>query len=158
MLLLAAAFAYGQSGGPAAACTPGGIDADLQKGLSAEIRKLRIELLEVRIEAQAAKLPALEQALTRIEEQRNRLAEDERNTPQRLAAMDARFANQTLPPEQRVELDGVKATFLAAQAERSNTERSALQAREAETSASLKLEQQRLQALQSKLAELTAAR
>ena len=149
LLLAAAAALHGQSGG---------VDADQQKALLAEVRKLRVELLEMRIEAQAAKIPALEQGLAQIETRRARLAEEERSAPQQLANLDSRFRGQTLPPEQRAEFEGVKAAFLAAQAEHSNTERSTLQMREAEISASLKLEEQRLQALKALLNELTAAK
>lgn len=159
LFLLANAAAWGQglSGSTAAPCAPNSVDEAQQKGLLQEVRKLRIELLEVRMEAQNVKVLNLEQGLTQIEVQRSRLLEEERAAPQQLANLDPRYQGQTLLPEQRAELEILKATFMATQTEHLNTERSALQAREAETSAALQLEQQRLQALKAKLNELTAA-
>lgn len=121
--LLAATGAAGQDG----------VDANHQKALLAEVRKLRIELLEFRIEAQATKIPVLELGLNRIEAQRLKLAEEERTVPQQIASINAQLTGQSLTPDQRAELDALRSTFAAVQAERVSTERSSLEAREAET-------------------------
>ena len=156
LLLLVAGSLRAQPGNSAAPRPQEATDTNYQAALMAEVHKLRMELLEFRFETQAAKIPALEHGLSQIEAQRARLAEEERAAPQQIANLEARFQGQTLLPEQRAEIESAKAAFAAQQAERSSTERSALQSRETELSAALSLEQQRLQALKSRLNELRA--
>ena len=158
LLLLAAGVAHGQPGIAAAPqCAQNTLDANCQKGLRTEIQNLRIELLELRIEAQSGKVLSLEHSRSEIAAERLKLAEEERASPIQVTNFSSQFAGQDLTPEQRADLDRVSGAFATAQIERSQRERSSLQAREAETAAALHREQQRLDVLKTKLKEMNTA-
>ena len=143
LLLVAVGMAHAQA------------DKNGQNSSPTEIRKLRIEFLEFRIDVETAKISLLEHSLQQIQTERLTLTDQERNGPQQFSAFEAQFQGQALAPEQQAEFDKIKAQVVAAQAGHLDQERAALQKREDELSAELRIEKQRCDALKTKLGELT---
>jgi hypothetical protein len=129
-----------------------------QDVLLAEVRRLRVDLLELRIEASATKVSALEISVSDIQATRSRLAQEEQTLAQQLGTFQLGAAPPNLTPEERSQVEALRAAAIAEESEKLRTEGRVLERREREVGDSLRAEQQRLQALQSQVNGLTAAR
>jgi hypothetical protein len=139
------------SGSSATSAAPIGQDV-----LLAEVRRLRADLLELRIEASTAKVSALEISMSDIQATRSRLAQEEQTLAQQLG-LELGAAPPNLTPEERSQIEALRAAAIAGESEKLRTEQRVLERREREVGDSLRAEQQRLQALQSQVNGLTAA-
>ena len=117
--------------------------AQLQQ-ISAELRRLRLEVIQQAIELQNWKIKRLEQKLHSIQSHRRRLSEQE----QAINQLNAEFNNHVGPVQETVEeIEAIKAAYTEKGLKELSIKRQRIAQRETELSERLEQERQRLQEL-----------
>jgi hypothetical protein len=122
--------------------------AALHKQFTAELKKLRLEVLQQGIEFQEWKIKQLERELQQVVDKRQRLEEESHVIHQQLAELEDPASNSTHAEAGQVsELDAIKANLIGEGQEKLLAARQAIAQQEADLTGLLKQEQARLQGL-----------
>lgn len=115
--------------------------------VTAELRRLRVEILELRIELQERRIPELQRELDAIGLERRRIEQEMQLRQEALAEMDRQFAGADVSAEDRAELERRRAEMGANAADSLRVQHSILIKRETEMRARLEFEFNRWQSL-----------
>lgn len=124
--------------------------------ISAELRRVHIELLEQRRDLQQAKMQDLERELDAVRNQQQQLQEEQNSQTQQAADIEAQLVQPSLTKAEHEELEARRADLLALSPSRFGSVHNALAQRETRARERLALQEERVRALDQQLRELSA--
>ena len=123
--------------------------------ISAELRRVHLEILEDRREIQQGKIQDLQRELEAIQGQQHQLQEEQRSETQQAAETEGELSQTSLSKAEREELDARKADLQTLSPTRFAGTQNALTQREARARERLALQEQRVRAIEQQLHELS---
>lgn len=142
---------------PAAAASPSAANqlAWLQY-ISAELRRMHLEILEDRREIQQGKIQDLQRELETIQSQQHQLQEEQRSESQQAVETEGELSQASLSKAEREELEARRADLQTLSPTRFVGAQNALTQREARVRERLALQEQRVRAIEQQLHELSS--
>jgi hypothetical protein len=123
--------------------------------ISAELRRLHLEILEDRRELQKGKVQDLQNELEAIQSQQHQLQEEQRSETQQATETEGELGQSSLSKAEREELEARRAELQALSPTRFAGAQNALTQREARVRERLALQEQRVRAIEQQLHELS---
>ena len=123
--------------------------------ISAELRRMHLEILEDRREIQQGKIQYLQHELETIQSQQHQLQEEQRSESQQAVETEGDLNQTSLSKAEREELEARRADLQALSPNRFVGAQNALTQREARVRERLALQEQRIRAIEQQLHELS---